>query len=305
MTLNELPLHLTYPTAWFRPPHFLCCPTVPDRTFNMLASQYLPVACASAQAMINIFNSRPIHSLRVGPNYMYASLLGAVITLSAISLLPHAPEYAVTGPLEFFRDVTQAEKLLDAVIAKAMEAAGRMEYRIPSMFAISLTRLRKWLRWMIEQREQNPNVSDLPAFSLFAGPEDHPCLKKDYLDNFNASRGSSLEGSPGVAMHGSPLSRSDTNSAEPYPPLMHSSPPQTNPAFIPLPRDIFSVNSNYDDTDFGWSNAIDQYFSSGLDPSLFEQDLAFLNLGTLGANSLGPNGMGANTAVLNSMHGVQ
>lgn len=284
LVLHEMPLHQVYPTTWFRPPHFLCRPKPRLLPFGPVAGQSISVACSSAQTMVDIYLAQPVERLRSGPNYLYAGLTVSLMTLVAVSMIPDVSVQAgIPGIPGMYFDLKEATRLLDASISKSAEAAGDMEYRIPSMFAVALMRLRRWLAWILEPEQQLAPATELPPFSIFAGPDDHPCLKGREFDELYASRSPSSDDSPSALANqggsgkvaSSPRLKHDTLVVSSYPVV--TNPQAFVPSYMTIPRDVFASNSTYDENDFGWIKALEEDYSTVLDPSMFDPSMHFWN----------------------------
>lgn len=277
MVLHEIPLHRIYPSTWFRFPFFLCRPMRNEAHFSPIASQAISVTCTSAHAMLKIFNARTIAEVRSSPNFLCAGVTFALMMLSAISLIPDVPahETALGGSLDFYREMTQIEPLLDASVSKMVHAAGVMEYRIPSLFSMALIRLRKWFRWIVEMRATNPQdfdaTAEFPPFSIFAGPEDHPCLLTEAeSDGPYSSRDTSADEvhSAGSA----PVGGGGMQQQPPLPPIAPFTFEPFSDSIENTGNSMAVVNPTPGTTgfEFDWFSAIQNDYSTVLDPAMFE-----------------------------------
>ncbi|KAF2148677.1 hypothetical protein K461DRAFT_232408 [Myriangium duriaei CBS 260.36] len=274
IALHETPLHQVYPPTWFKLPYHLHFPSKRSTSFTPVANQALSVACASAHSMCDIFLARELRTIRSAPGSYFAGVLFSLMTLVSISLIPDIvvpPTSAASshghpaGNLEFYREMTQAAPLLDKVIARMMEAAGRMEYRIPSLFCVSLGRLRKWLRWVGEMRRRGQDPARWESFSILAGPEGHACLAEEEQD------GGEVEGGGVVG------EKSGLRPAAATMPLAQGGPMVTGLA----PEVDWGEGIDVlVDGEVDWMGALEGDYSSILDPALWEPDVGFMNLAT-------------------------
>ncbi|KAG8624994.1 hypothetical protein KVT40_006745 [Elsinoe batatas] len=290
LVLHETPLHNYYLPSLFRAPFFLQAPLNTGIKVSDTACHCLSQSVAAAHAMLDAFVAQPVDQIRTLPCHIFPRIIFALIVLIAIKMLPLPSEdedaVAATG---IYHASTEVDIYMNAVVDKMLEAAGTMEYRVPTIFAISIVNVRKWFLWAEDRHSRGLSPDGGLTFGLFTSTEDHPALHADLSPDSN----SSFAGSP---PNDAGQSGSRTQSLSNESPLINSADggvaaasttgyggPRAfpTPEAMGLPSTAIApdlMHGKMEGSESQWMDALQQDYSSILDPTLFESGAEYGDL---------------------------
>ncbi|PNS21779.1 hypothetical protein CAC42_377 [Sphaceloma murrayae] len=289
VVLNEIPLHQFYPPSFFRPPYFLQGPIKQDPNVSEMSQHCFSQCVAAAHGLLDLLISQPVGCIRSLPTHIFPRAMFATIMLIAITLLPRPSDrqtsVAASG---MCFETAQAESYLNALAEKLVEAAGMMEYRVPSVFAGPVVKARKWFLWAQDRQRRGLSTDGGLTFGLFTGPDDHPALVSDVRsENTSTLRGISGADEPSGRSTGpslfaeSPFIRlMDSNSETPFitTPMQFEASPTTDNQ-LPSTADLADhMHGIMPGPETKWLDELEQDYSTMLDPSLFESGAEFGDL---------------------------
>jgi len=131
------------------------------------------------------------------PNHLLVRIVYASYILVRIAMLD-----MLSPPLSTaYQDLTSVDLYIGKAIDHMVEASGMLQYRNPSLFVARIIKLRKWYKYQ-QQRWRSGAPLDESYFTLFAGPDTHPCLQsapEDELIDDASVEESGWENIPGPA----------------------------------------------------------------------------------------------------------
>jgi len=127
--------------------------------------------------MIDIFSTQDMDFVRSLANHLLVRINYSCVVLLRIALLdmllmkPSHPARLNTA----YQDLAKVDLYIGKAIDHMVEASGMLEYRNPSLFVARLIKIRKWYKYQ-QQKWQSGMPLDESHFTMFAGPDTHPCL---------------------------------------------------------------------------------------------------------------------------------
>ncbi|GAB7338441.1 hypothetical protein MBLNU457_4729t1 [Dothideomycetes sp. NU457] len=173
--IYEPALYDYYPPDTFKAPYDLTLTVVLQSDLTSIPSQPAEAVCylvQSVQNMIHLFTSQDMDFVRSLPNHLLVRINYACVILVRIAMLDMlSPSRSTT-----YQDLTNVDLYTGKAIDHMVKASDTLQYRNPSLFVARIIKLRKWYKYQ-QQRWQSGTPLDESYFTLFAGPDTHPCLE--------------------------------------------------------------------------------------------------------------------------------
>lgn len=180
----EPALYDFYPPDTFKAPYDLTLAVILRSDLSGIPSRPSEaVSCLArtVQDMIDHFASQNMDFVRSLPNHLLVRINYACVILVRIAMLDMLAPFRSTA----YQDLANVDFYMGNAIDHMVEASGMLRYRNPSLFVARIIKLRKWYNYQ-RQKWQSGAPLDESYFTLFAGPDEHPCLasspESDFLD---------------------------------------------------------------------------------------------------------------------------